>query len=197
MNRRKALQQAGLLTGGILATPSLFSLLQSCQLEKGVSWKPLFFNKEEALLISSLVDVLLPRTETPGALDVNVDRFMDLVFAKTLSVPEQEQLRKEMAVFNASCVADFGAPFIDLSIEDQQSILTTAEAHAPKFNGSVWGTAVGKQKDVGFYRRTKAMAIWAYFSSEKIGKEVLAYDPIPGGYNGCLPLSEIGKRWTF
>ena len=197
MNRRKALQQAGLVTGGVLTAPGLFSLLQSCQSEKATSWKPLFFNREEALLISRLVDILLPRTATPGALDVNVDRFMDLVFAKTLSAPEQEQLRKELAVFNTSCKADFGDFFVNLSLEDQQKVLTLAEQNAPTFNGSVWGPAVGKQKDVGFYRRTKAMAIWAYFSSEKIGKEVLAYDPIPGAYNGCLPLSEIGKRWTF
>lgn len=197
MNRRKALQQAGLVTGGVLTAPGLFSLLQSCQSENATSWKPLFFTREEALLISRLVDILLPRTATPGALDVNVDRFMDLVFAKTLSAPEQDQLRKELAVFNTSCKADFGDSFVNLSLEDQQKVLTLAEQNAPTFNGSVWGTAVGKQKDVGFYRRTKAMAIWAYFSSEKIGKEVLAYDPIPGAYNGCLPLSEIGKRWTF
>ena len=197
MNRRKALQQAGILAGSTVAMPSLFSLLQSCQIGHGEAWKPLFFNQEEALFISKLVDMLLPRTNTPGALDVNIDRFMDVVFAKTLSSQEQKQLRKEIANFNATCKKDHGATFIALSSETQQKVLTIAETNSPKFNGSVWGTAAGKQKEVGIYRRLKAMAIWAYLSAEEIGKEMLAYDPIPGKYEGCLPLSKVGKRWAF
>jgi hypothetical protein len=37
----------------------------------------------------------------------------------------------------------------------------------------------------------------AYFTSEKIGKEVLKYDPIPGEFNGQVPLSEIGGMWSL
>jgi len=75
--------------------------------------------------------------------------------------------------------------------------LKEAEAQSPTYNGSVWGTAVGKQADVGLYRSLKSIAIWAYFSSEKIGKEVLNYDPIPQAFLGCIPLAEVGNRWTF
>ena len=197
MNRRKAIQQAGILTGGVLAMPGLLSLLQSCQSKERISWEPFFFSEQEALFMSTLVDVILPRTSTPGALDVNVDRFMDLFYAKALSGKEKAQLRAQIASFNNDCKLNFGASFILLSASEQKQVLEQAEASSPKFNGSVWGTAVNKQEDVGFYRQTKSMAIWAYCSSEKVGKEILAYDPIPGEYQGCLPLSEIGRRWTF
>jgi len=197
MNRRKALQQAGILTGGAFAIPGLLSLFESCQSEVGISWEPLFFSEPEALLVSTLVDVILPRTDTPGALDVNADRFMDLFYSKALTEEEKNQLRAQIASFDSECKANFGASFVMLSTLEQNKVLERAEASSTKFNGSVWGTAVNRQQDVGFYRQTKSMAIWAYCSSEKIGKEILAYDPIPGEYIGCLPLSEIGKRWTF
>jgi hypothetical protein len=30
-----------------------------------------------------------------------------------------------------------------------------------------------------------------------VGKEVLNYDPVPGHYDGCVPLSDIGNAWTL
>ncbi len=41
------------------------------------------------------------------------------------------------------------------------------------------------------------MAIWAYFTSEEIGENVLSYDPIPGKYEPCKPLSEVGNKWSL
>ena len=72
-----------------------------------------------------------------------------------------------------------------------------AEAETATFNRGVWGTAVGEQKPVGFYRQLKSQALWAYFSSEEIGKNVLNYDPIPGEYLGCNPVSDVGKVWSL
>lgn len=44
----------------------------------------------------------------------------------------------------------------------------------------------------------KRMSIDTYVTSEKIGDEVLDYDPIPGGYY-CGDLEELtgGKRWSL
>lgn len=197
MNRRTALKKTGLLAGGSLMAPSLFSLLQSCQSQGRADWQPLFFSSDEAQFVSSLVDTILPATATPGALEVKVDVFMDLVFAKTMDADQQQALRDKMAQFNKDCVKNHGAVFADLKAEGQIAVLKEAEAQSPTYNGSVWGTAVGKQADVGLYRSLKSMAIWAYFSSEKIGKEVLNYDPIPQAFLGCIPLAEVGNRWTF
>jgi hypothetical protein len=68
---------------------------------------------------------------------------------------------------------------------------------SPKFAPKVWGTGVGPQEPVGFYRDLKSAVLYAYFSSEEIGKNVLSYDPIPGEYRGCMPLSEVGNTWSL
>ncbi len=197
MDRRKALQNTGLLAGATLVIPSFLSLLQSCKTEPRLDWQPLFFTKDEALLVSSLVDTILPRTETPGALDVKADMFLDKVFAKTYDEKAREKVRSDMAQFNADCTQQFGDAFADLGETDKVAMLKAMEATSGKFNGSVWGTSVGKQEPVGFYRSLKSMAIWAYFTSEEIGEKVLSYDPVPQEYDGCKPVSEVGNRWSL
>ncbi len=197
MDRRKALQRTGLLAGATVLMPSMLSLFQSCKNETRTNWQPAFLRGEEAKTISALVDMILPRTETPGALDVKADMFIDKVFAETYDTAGQESIRAEITAFNTDCKKKFGAIFIDLSEADRTKVLEEAEATTAKINPGVWGTSVGEQKPIGFYRSMKSMAIWAYFTSEEMGEKVLGYDPIPGNYEPCKPLSEVGNRWSL
>ncbi len=197
MNRRTAIQQTGLIAGASVMLPSLLTLLQSCSEEPRLGWEPLFFTTEEAQFISSLIDTILPRTDTPGALDVKADMFMDKIFAKTYDESAQQKIRNDIAQFNEDCKQNFGDVFVKLNKADQEAVLKAAEANSGTFNGGVWGTAVGEQEPVGFYRSIKSMALWAYLTSEEIGKDVLSYDPIPAMYQGCIPLGDIGNSWSL
>jgi len=197
MDRRKALRKTGLLAGGTILMPSLLTLLESCKAETRLDWQPSFLTMDEAKTISALVDMILPRTDTPGALDVKVDMFIDKVYAQSYDENDQENIRTEISVFNAHCTKEYGDVFADLSEADKTSVLKEAEASSGKFSRGVWGMAVGKQEPIGFYRSLKSMAIWAYFTSEEIGEQVLSYDPIPGSYEGCKPVSEVGNRWSL
>lgn len=185
------------MAGAALALPTALSLLQACQKEKRPDWTPEFLSPGEAALVTALVDTILPRTETPGGLDVKADMFMDKVFARVYDPEAREALRTELADFDARCVAGQGDVFAALGDAERASVLKAEEAAGGKFNPGVWGTAVGEQEPVSFYRNLKSMMIWAYFSSEEIGKNVLSYDPIPGAYQGCIPLSDVGNRWSL
>ena len=197
MDRRKALKSVGVMAGAGLATPSLLSLLQACKNTPRLEWQPLFFTEGEARLVGALVDAILPRTETPGALDVKADLFMDTLVARAYPPEGQAYFRSELGRFDTDCQAQHGAGFADLDPEGRRAVLTRAEQESGTFNPGVWGTAVGEQKPVGFYRSFKSLAIWAYFSSEEMGENVLSYDPIPGAYHGCIPTSEVGNRWSL
>lgn len=197
MDRRAALKKTVMAAGTVALVPSLFSLLQSCQQKPRLSWEPIFLSVDQAELISTLVDTLLPKTETPGALDVKVDMFIDLVFAKLFNKEGQDAMIAEMNGFDAFSSEKYGSSFIELSTEDRAAFLKEEESKSGKYNGKVWGTAVGEQQPVGFYRTIKSLALWGYFSSEEIGKNVLNYDPVPGDYLGCIPLSDVGNIWSL
>ena len=196
MDRRSALKKTGLL-GAAVAMPSLLTILQSCKDEPRLNWKPEFFTEAEARTITTLLDVILPRTTTPGALDVNSDLFIDKVIAQTYDAEGQQYMRDEILTFNTRCYDSFGDIFTNLNETNRIAFLKVEEQLSGKFSPGVWGTAIGPQEPIGFYRSMKSMAIWAYFTSEEIGEKVLSYDPIPGDYDGCKPLSDIGNRWSL
>ena len=197
MDRRNALRKTGLFAGATILMPSMLSLFESCKTENRLDWEPLFFTEVEAKTIASLIDMILPRTDTPGGLDVKSDIFIDKVIAKTYDKSGQENMRAEIAAFNENCKSKYGDVFYDLSEADKTAILNEAEKNSGKFGSGVWGTGVGPQETIGFYRSMKSMAIWAYFTSEEIGENVLSYDPIPGKYEPCKPLSEVGNKWSL
>ena len=197
MKRRDALKNTLVGIGSAAAVPSLLSLLQSCESTPRVSWQPKFLDNEQALFITQIVDAWLPATETPGALDVKVDIFIDLVFAELFDADAQKMVSEQIGSLNTECQEQFSNSFIDLSSEEKEEYMMMNEKRSGKFNSSVWGTAVGEQQDVSFYLTLKSMALWGYFTSEEIGKNHLNYDPIPGEYRGCIPLSEVGNAWSL
>ena len=197
MKRREALRKTAFLSGSAALTPALLNLLQACQTQERLSWEPKFLDTQQAQLISSLVDTILPKTETPGGLEMKVDIFIDLVFAELYQEQAQTKVVQELAAMDQNCQEQFGATFTNISPEQRSEFLTELEAASPKFNGQVWGTAVGEQQPVGVYRNLKSLMLWGYFSSEEIGENVLSYDPIPGDYLGCIPLSDVGNTWSL
>lgn len=197
MDRRSALKKTGLLAGATVAMPAMISLLQSCKNEPRLTWKPEFFTKEEAHTIGTLVEMILPRTDTPGALDVKVDVFIDKVISRTYDQKGKQNMRYEITNFDNRCKEKFGTNFVSLDESKRDEVLEAEEKTSGKFNPKIWGTTIGNQEPIGFYRTMKSMAIWAYFTSEEIGEKVLSYDPIPGKYEACKPLSEVGNRWSL
>ena len=199
MDRRTALRRAGFLAGAALTTPTLVGLLQSCGADTaaGLDWTPTFLSGEEARFLSSFLDTLLPRTDTPGALDVGVDRFLDKVYTELYDEKGKAFIQEQFAALNAEAKAAYGDDFADLSNDDRLAFLRQKEADSPTFNPSVWGSVVGKQEPVGFYRQLKSSALWGYVTSEEVGTEVLTYLPVPGPYRGCIPFEEVGRRYSL
>ncbi|CAH1000673.1 hypothetical protein LEM8419_01807 [Neolewinella maritima] len=199
MNRRALLRQASWLAGATLTAPTLVGLLQSCAREDPLDWEPQYFTPDEARFVTAYVDTLLPRTDTPGGLDVNVHVFIDRVMGVNSPAGDTPSpMQAGILEFDDGARTKYGKAFYELDESQRGELFIAAENLAPRYQPQVWGTAVGEQPPVGFYRSLKSMAQWAYLSSETIGTEVLNYDPVPGAYNGCIPLDSVGGRsWSL
>lgn len=197
MNRREAIRKAGVAAGTTILTPALLSLLQSCQSEPRIDWAPRFLTLEEAAFLGAFVDTILPRTDTPGGLDVKVDVFLDRIIDETYDKVGQEHFRTELNELASRAKEQHGASFPELNVSDRTTFLMNEEKKGGKFRQGVWGTPVGEGEPVSFYRNLKSMVIWGYLTSEKVGTEVLRYDPIPGNYLGCIPLAEGERSWSL
>ncbi len=196
MDRRAYIKQTTLLLGYTLSAGAITQLLNSCRQEAALDWKPLFFNPQQAATISAITETILPKTNTsPGATEIGVPQFIDKMIAQLLNSSEQQKMKDGLREFETTCKNKYETSFIDLSDTQKEKFLTEQDEQSPAFPISMWGIMLEPNpKPVTFFRSIKSLTLMGYFTSEKIGKEYLVYDPVPGQYLGCIPLDNSNNH---
>lgn len=177
MDRRSALKTASILLGGALSVGTVSTVISSCQTtETGEGWTAQILSKSQVKTLAEVVDIILPATDTPGAKELLVHQYVDKFIAECLKKEEQDKVIKGLDDINAKAGNDFAGA----SAEEQLTILTAYDKAAAK-DGS------------HFFRRLKGLTIMGYFSSEIGQTKALQHIPVPGRYEGCVPLAEAGE----
>ena len=181
MTRRAAIARAAMLLGVAISPSVLTGLLQA---QPAAAAQPVYLTAKQFEAVSAIADRLLPRSETPGALDVGVPAFIDLMVGKFLGEEDRKVVVAGLAELEAASGAAHGRGFAQLTAAQQDALLVaTADA--------------AKTKVRTFFHQIKELTVVGYFTSEQVGKTVLHYDPVPGRFDGCIPLAEVGNRtWT-
>jgi hypothetical protein len=179
IDRREAIRRAALLAGVVLS-PGWLTLIDGARpLAQAQSLTP-----AQAALVSAIADRIIPRTDTPGAADVGVPAFIDLLYGEFMTEGERQLLARGLADVEAAAVSAHGASFPTLAAERQDVVLR--------------GIARAEEgRDQGFFGLIRSATVMGYFTSEQVGRSVLHYDPVPGRYDPCIPIDEVGRRnWT-
>ena len=101
-----------------------------------VSWTPEALTRDQAALLERLCDLLLPTTETPGALDAGVLQYIDRALSEAES-DSAEAYRSGLAALDVYSRYSRGSAFIDLSTVDQDSVLIDVQIGAATGAGAV------------------------------------------------------------
>ncbi|MBX2814559.1 MAG: gluconate 2-dehydrogenase subunit 3 family protein [Saprospiraceae bacterium] len=183
INRRDALKRSGLFVGGTLSIAGLATLFQGCEVPMDPDWAPAFFSEDEATTLGHLAETIIPKTDTPGAMDAKVHRYLDVMASEVLPKAESDTFRAGLTRFMAKCDAEFGAAFKDLSAEKKVA--------------AVQSIAEDSGQDGDFFKGLRQAVIVGFFTSQPGATEVLKFDPIPGEYLSCIPLEEVGGTWAL
>jgi gluconate 2-dehydrogenase gamma chain len=184
MNRREAIQRAALLLGVAISPSILQGVLHAQTPAAAAGAKPQFLTAAHFATASAIAERILPRTDTPGAIDVGVPAFIDLMAGKFMTDTERRTFTAGLADVEAKSNATHRASFAQLTVAQQDTLLKAMADAAQKQSGT-------------FFHQIKELTILGYFTSEPVGKNVTHYEPIPGRYQGCIPLAEVGNRaWT-
>jgi len=197
MDRRRALKGLGLSLGYIVATPTIISMLESCKTDE-TQWEPIFLTINEGFVLKSIIDLILPKTDaTPGALEVNVPEFLDLYASKVFGDEEKRKFKDGLSAILQELNVSQNNP-TKLKTEKYDALLAkylkASKVELEEINNNVQNTLV-----LNSLIEIRSSAIWAFKTSEEVGKNVLAYDPIPGVQIGCMPLEKAtgGKAWSL
>ena len=189
MNRRDILKYTAMLTGTALCAPLTSAMLSGCSPQPVVtaagSATPNlhFFSQDDFQLISHIMDVILPKTDSPSATDVGTNLMMDQMFGVVFMPDYQAKFADLFADLRQHLATN---KFLELSKDQQVTLLQKLELE-DKQSKAYWAYMDIKQQTVAYF-----------LSSEQIAENFLNYLPIPGEYKPCVSLAELGgKAWAI
>jgi gluconate 2-dehydrogenase gamma chain len=164
-------------------TPAQSGVDASSELE-GANWKPLFLDEHQNETLIVLSDLIIPATDTPGAKEALVNRYIDLVLAAETH-DQQREFLNALAYIDGESIRRFKSAFRYLSREEQDDVLH--ELAYPRA-GSGWAGDNAPPPDPGHghFEALKGRVAMAYYSSQ-IGTKELGWDGnfTHGVYKGC------------
>ncbi len=185
MNRREAIKRASLALGAAISASTLVGVAHAQASRSGPGWKPAHLNRRQAATAGAIAERILPRTDTPGAVDVGVPEYIDVMYGDYLTREEKSNLGKGLNEMNKRARRAHKKHFADLSASQQDDLIRELAQE-------------GDKESKEFYRKIRELTLVGYFTSKEVGMNVLKYDPIPGMYKGCIPRSEVGDAaWTY
>jgi len=137
-----------------------------------------FFSAAEFATVRTLVDVILPATDSPAASAADTHYFIDLALPACATQTAQKTFRDGLAAL--------GADYAKLTPAEQVAKL---KARAEK--------DMERDYEQSFFKILKDYTLTGYFLSEIGATQALAYIRVPGGYQGDLPLAPNQKAWAI
>lgn len=180
MTRREALKAAASLVGA-LAVPGL---LAGCAPDgRDTASASRASAREDQALLEDIADTLLPDTAaSPGAKAAGVGATMALLLADCRARDVQQRVAAGLLEFRATCRA-LGGAFASLPRPERERLLREADATARQAGDTHWFSTV------------RELALSSYFTSEVGMTRATRYVPIPGRYQGCVPLEPGQPAW--
>ena len=187
--RRSALLRLGALCGlagltGLASSGEVLAAMAAAN--KGAAYEPVLLTREELQLTGVLAELIIPRTDTPGALAVGAHRTIDHLLKVCAQAAEQARFKVGLARIEAVAQAQ-GKRFGALPAARQVALLHALDAGDAPFDG----------EDQRFFRQLKGWVAFAYYTSEAGATRELAYLPIPGGFKGNYKLTRSTRGWAI
>jgi len=196
MNRRDALR----LLASAAALPLLhgrgMKMLQQARAVVGTPGSLRTLNPQQAKLVKTIVDMILPRTDTPGAVDAGALDFIDLMLTEWYDVDAGKRFSDGLAKVEEESQSLFGKSFIGCSpIQQSQMLIAlgekmTAES-GPVHHVRQHGDWAARSQEA-FYPMLRRLTLTAYYTSEPGATEELKFEIIPEQHVPCA--AETGKE---
>ena len=141
-------------------------------------WTPKILSAHQDQTVTTLCELIIPQTETPGARAAQVNRFIDAVL-KEASAADRASFLKGLAWMDARSKALFGKNVISATPDQQTALLTRLSSDE--------SGAAEDQAGRDFFRALKSMTITGYYSTEIGLRKELGDDGqlVQAEFKGC------------
>lgn len=169
MNRRKALKSVAVTFGSLLSLPAWANGWTAKSLPKIKN-----STTQNANVLNQLVEALIPKTETPGAGEMGVEKFVLAMVNDCTSETQRSIFMTQLGKIDEFSKAQINKFFAESSA-DEKTVLIRAMS---KSEVSEWKS---------FFGILKRFTIQGYLTSEFV-MNAKGFQFAPGYYHGCVDL---------
>jgi hypothetical protein len=192
IDRREAIKRTAMLMGAAVSASAISGVLNGCKPTPELIYTPVFFTPDQARIVTEVCEIIIPKTDTPGAKDAGVPGFIDTMLKDCYNKDDQERYLEGLTAFDERAKTTYGERFIYCEAEQQTELVKVVHDEALQMMKE------NREAKRPFILMTKELTLLGFFTSEPGATQVLQYVPVPGSYKGCIPLSEAGngKAWA-
>jgi hypothetical protein len=135
-------------------------------------------NADQQKLVTTIAEMIIPETDTPGATSVKVPEFIDLILTEHVNDEERSAFLAGLTAIDARTATMGSARFVDLPAAKRIELLTALDAAREDKAGA--GLAFG---------RLKGLTVYGYFTSKVVDQDILKTQMFFKGYQGNVPFT--------
>ena len=144
------------------------------------------FKKAQLMLLKQICAIVIPKTETLGAAEVDTHGFIDNQLFHCHTKPQQEKTLEVLNLINQAAQKYFSTLFVKLSDDQQFQLLTELDLGEKRFD----------QTQRKSFKALKQFICFGYYTSEVGATQELRYDPVPSGFKGSISYENSESSWA-
>jgi len=170
VNRRESLVGLSAIAAHVMFPQVLerFAVVSQTLAAAADRWEPELLTSAQAAKLAEIVETIVPETDTPGAKAARVHVFVDLALARCVLPAQQQQV--------LAAIDGLPGDFASLGVTERQKAVEQLPAEALTL--------------------LRDFTVLGYCTSEPGATRGMAYEPVPGGYRGCIDLKPGQKAWA-
>ena len=169
MDRRKAIKNIALVSGGLITLPQW---MVSCGISETTIHQTSFSLVEQKIL-ASITDTIIPAGNSIGALSVGVDKFLQKLIDDCYEKDAQDNIKTQLKALEVSARSSHKSSFADCTQQQREALLL-------KLSNSV------NKGEKDFFDLLKSETIRGFNTSQQVMQDYLGYKVAPGHYYGCV-----------
>lgn len=175
MKRRTLIKTLGISAIGLATVPLWIDSWTSEDLPEDDG----FLSGEQRLQLQAIVDAMIPETDTQGAKELEVEKFISIMVRDCYEEEVKAEFLAGFAELNTFSDELYSDSFMKISEAERNDVLCTLEA-----------SEIQPKNKINFVAFVKGLTIAGYMSSRYVMENHMDYELVPARFNGSFPVSQ-------
>jgi hypothetical protein len=201
--------------GGALSAPTLVAMLDGCKSSSSETGSVFSLTPEYKSLLAEIAEIIIPKTDTPGAKEAGVGPFIELMLRDCYSELQQAHFKAGLDKVEEEA-KKIGGSFLSLAEDKKIEVIKTMQGLAKAENEANNQKKKAKEVDIEsglvkesqkkkdeaeiptpFFTLAKELTLFGYFTSEPGATQALDFVPIPGRFDACIKIEPGTKAYAI